>query len=94
MTRLFVGNLPVSATDSSISTLFAAHGKVENIVLVIDRETGRPRGFGFIEMPAPDAARAINGLHGHEFEGRVLKVKHAEELDTHADKKRGNRRRH
>jgi RNA recognition motif-containing protein len=94
MTRLFVGNLPVSATDSSISALFASHGKVESVDLVIDRETGRPRGFGFIEMPAPDAARAIENLHGQEFEGRTLKVKEAEEHPAQGDNQRGNRRRH
>jgi RNA recognition motif-containing protein len=94
MTRLFVGNLPASATDSSISALFASHGKVESVDLIVDRETGHPRGFGFIVMPAPDAARAIEKLHGQDFEGRTLKVKEAEELPAQGDRKRGNRRRH
>jgi hypothetical protein len=57
MTKLFVGNLPFSATDASLSAHFAAHGKVESIALITDRETGRSRGFGFIEMSASDAAR-------------------------------------
>ena len=78
MTRIFVGNLPVSTTNASLSALFAAHGKVEGVELVIDRETGRPRGFGFVDKPDPDAARAIQGLHGEDFEGRTLKVKEVE----------------
>ncbi len=93
MTRLFVGNLPVSATDSSLSALFAAHGKVNSVDLIIDRETGRPRGFGFIEMPDEDAARAILGLNGEEFEGRSLKVKEAEETSAKGEKRRGGIRR-
>jgi RNA recognition motif-containing protein len=94
MTRLFVGNLPVSATDSSVGALFATHGKVDSIDLIIDRETGRPRGFGFVEMPDEDAARAIQGLNGQDFEGRTLKVKEAEDRPPQGDKRRGSMRRH
>ena len=94
MTRLFVGNLPVSATDSSVSALFSLHGKVDSVDLIIDRETGTPRGFGFIEMPDDDAARAVASLNGQEFEGRTLKVKEAEEVPAQGAKRRGSMRRH
>ena len=94
MTKLFAGNLPASATESSLGALFAAHGKVESVEVVIDRETGRPRGFGFVDMPEMDAARAIQGLNGQEFEGRTLKVNEAEERPAQGAKKRNRPRRH
>jgi len=94
MTKLFVGNLPASATDASLGALFAAHGKVENIERIIDLKTGQPRGFGFIDMPAPDAARAVQNLHGHEFEGRALKVSEAEEKPPQGGKRRVRQRRY
>jgi RNA recognition motif-containing protein len=85
MTKIFVGNLPFSATSENVGALFAQHGKVETISLITDRDTGSPRGFGFIDMSASDAARAIQNLNGQDFEGRALKVSQAEE--------RGNNRR-
>lgn len=94
MTKIFVGNLPVSATQLSVGALFAAHGKVESVALIIDGATGLPRGFGFIEMPAPDAARAIQGLHGQDFEGRALKVNEAQERPAQGEKKRARPHRH
>lgn len=92
MTKIFVGNVPDSATSASVGELFAAHGKVERVALIIDHETGKPRGFGFVEMPAPDATRAIEKLHGQEFEGRTLKVVEAEERPAQGDKRRGRSR--
>ncbi len=94
MTRLFVGNLPVSATDSSLGALFAAHGKVESVERIIDRATGQPRGFGYVEMPAPDAVRALQCINGQDFEGRTLKVSEAEERPIQGDKKRRRPPRH
>ena len=78
MTKLFVGNLPFSATEESVRALFAPHGKIESLALINDRDTGRPRGFGFIEMPSADAAQAIQALNGKNFEGRDLKVSEAQ----------------
>lgn len=78
MTKLFVGNLPFSATEDSVRALFASHGTIETLALINDRETGRPRGFGFIEMSNADAARAIEALNGTDFEGRALKVNEAQ----------------
>ena len=79
MTKLFVGNLPFSATEDAVRELFTAHGTVEKIALIMDRETGRPRGFGFIEMSQADASRAIQGLNGTNMDGRSIKVSEAQE---------------
>jgi len=78
VTKLFVGNLPFSATEESVRALFAPHGKIESLALINDRETGRPRGFGFIEMSNADAANAMQALNGKNFEGRDLKVNEAQ----------------
>ncbi len=79
MTRLYVGNLPFSATDESVRALFSKHGTVEKVSLITDRDTGRPRGFGFVEMSNADAARAIESLNGVDFGGRPLKVNEAQD---------------
>lgn len=78
MTKIFVGNLPFSATETEIRSLFEQHGAVESLALINDRETGRPRGFGFIEMSNADAGRAIDQLNGHSMGGRALKVNEAQ----------------
>ena len=78
MTKLFVGNLPFSATEQSVRALFEPHGTIESIALINDRETGRPRGFGFIEMSSSDAAKAMQALNGKDFDGRALKVNEAQ----------------
>lgn len=79
MTRLYVGNLPFSATEDSVRALFSKHGTVENVSLITDRETGRPRGFGFVEMSSADAARAMQALNGTDLGGRPLRVNEAQE---------------
>jgi RNA recognition motif-containing protein len=80
LNKLYVGNLPFSATDSEVETLFAQHGTVTSVALINDRETGRPRGFGFVEMSDADGAqKAIAGLNGHEMGGRALRVNMAED---------------
>ncbi len=79
MTRIYVGNLPFSATEESLRALFAKHGTVEKVSLINDRDTGRPRGFGFVEMSSADAARAIQTLNGTDFGGRPLRVNEAQE---------------
>jgi len=79
MTKLFVGNLSFDTTEESLRALFAAHGTVETIALISDRDTGRPRGFGFIEMSNADASRAMQALDGKDFEGRTLKVNEAQQ---------------
>jgi len=79
MSKIYVGNLPFTATEDSVRTLFAQHGTVDGVALISDRETGRPRGFGFVEMPKSDAARAIQSLNGQDMEGRALKVNEAQD---------------
>ena len=79
MTKLYVGNLPFTATDEGVRTLFATHGTVEKVSLITDRDTGRPRGFGFVEMSDTDASRAMQALNGTDFEGRPLKVSEAQD---------------
>ena len=79
MTRIYVGNLPFSATDAELRELFSQHGTVESVSIITDRDTGRPRGFGFVEMSRADASRAIQNLNGKELGGRPLRVNAAQE---------------
>jgi RNA recognition motif-containing protein len=79
MTKLYVGNLPFSATEDSVRALFSNHGTVEKVSLINDRDTGRPRGFGFIEMSNADASRAMQELNGKDFDGRPLKINEAQD---------------
>ena len=76
--RIYVGNLPFSATEQQVEELFAAHGEVVSVALPTDRETGRPRGFGFVEMEKEAASAAIRALDGTDFGGRNLRVNEAE----------------
>jgi cold-inducible RNA-binding protein len=79
MAKIYVGNLPFSAGEADIRTLFAQHGTVESVSLPTDRETGRPRGFGFVEMSQGDAAKAIQSLNGYNMGGRPLRVNEAQD---------------
>jgi len=81
VTKLFIGNLPFSATEQSVRALFEPHGTIESLALLNDRDTGRPRGFGFIEMSSADASKAMQALNGKDFEGRALKVNEAQAKD-------------
>ncbi len=76
--KLYVGNLPYSMTDSELEALFADAGsQVQSAKVVMDRETGRSRGFGFVEMDDADGREAIEKFHGQEFQGRALVVNEA-----------------
>lgn len=79
MSKIYVGNLPFSATEDSVRELFSAHGTVQSVALIKDRDTGQPRGFGFVEMPNSDAAKAIQALNGQNMGGRPLKVNEAQD---------------
>lgn len=72
-TNIYVGNLPFSATAEAIEALFSPYGTVANVNLITDRDTGRLRGFGFVEM-ASGGNEAIAALHEQDFEGRPLTV--------------------
>jgi RNA recognition motif-containing protein len=78
--KLYVGNLPFSATEEELRELFGRHGSVDSVKVITDRETGRPRGFAFVEMSEPSAATdAIRGLDGSQLGGRALKVNEAQD---------------
>jgi cold-inducible RNA-binding protein len=78
--RLYVGNLPFHATEDLISQRFAACGEVREVALMLDRMTGRSRGFCFVEMATPEGAqKALSDLNGQDFEGRPLRVDMAQE---------------
>jgi RNA recognition motif-containing protein len=79
MTKIYVGNLPFTATEDEVRTLFAGHGTVETVALPTDRDTGRPRGFAFVQMSSSDAAKAIGALNGHSLGGRSLRVNEAQD---------------
>src|SRR4029434_176869 len=79
MTKLYVGNLPFTATEQAVRDLFAPHGTVEKLSLISDRDTGQPRGFGFVEMSSADASRAMQALNGQDFDGRSLKINEAQD---------------
>ena len=79
MKKLYVGNLPFTATEDAIRQLFAPHGTVHSVNLIMDRETNRPRGFGFVEMDDSAAAAAIKALDGYAMDGRNLSVNEARE---------------
>jgi len=79
MAKIYVGNLPFTATDTEIRNLFAQHGTVESVSLPTDRDTGRPRGFAFVEMSQSDASRAIQALNGQDLGGRPLRVSEAQD---------------
>lgn len=77
MKSIYVGNLPFSATEDQTRDLFAAYGEVSSVKFVMDRETGRFRGFGFVEMDDAGADEAVRSLNGSDFGGRTLKVNEA-----------------
>ncbi|MBV9182848.1 MAG: RNA-binding protein [Acidobacteria bacterium] len=78
MKNLYVGNLPHSTTEAELRTIFEAHGAVDKVSIVTDRETGRSRGFAFVEMTdASEADKAIAALNGTELGGRALTINEA-----------------
>ena len=78
--KLYVGNLSFNATEDELRELFGRHGSVDSVKVITDRETGRPRGFAFVEMSEPSAASdAIRALDGTQLGGRALKVNEAQD---------------
>ncbi len=78
--KLYVGNLPFSSTEEDLKDLFGRHGAVESVNVITDRETGRPRGFAFVEMEEASAAQdAISALDGSDLGGRNIKVNEAQD---------------
>ena len=77
MKSIYVGNLPFTATEDEVRALFSPFGDVPTVKIVSDRETGRPRGFAFVEMADADADNALKALEGHPMGGRALKINEA-----------------
>ena len=77
--KLFVGNLPWSVGDAELEEIFSPHGQVASARVITDRDTGRSRGFGFVEMEADDVAAVISATNGREIDGRPLRVNEAED---------------
>lgn len=81
--NLYVGNLTFNTTSADLESLFATHGEVTKAQVITDRETGRSRGFGFVEMSTSGAAKAaIDALNGHDVDGRPLTVNEAKERSS------------
>lgn len=94
MTSIYVGNLAHSATEDDLRQAFSQHGEVSSVTIVMDRETGRPRGFAFVEMPDGAAATAaINALNLHEIDGRSITVDEARPRKTGGPRSGGGSRR-
>lgn len=75
--RIFVGNLPFSASEGDLTALFEPFGEVQSIQIMTDRDTGKPRGFGFVEMSSEAGQKAIAALNGTDFQGRSLNINEA-----------------
>ena len=80
--KIYVGNLPFDSSEGAVERLFAEYGTVLSVALPTDRETGRPRGFGFVEMESADASKAITSLNGTDFGGRQLNVNEAKPRES------------
>ena len=90
--NIFVGNLAFTATEAEVRQLFAGYGVVDTVRLLTDRETGQPRGFGFVEMPnAREAQAAIAGLNGKDLGGRPLTINEARPREERGGPRRGPR---
>ena len=78
--KMFVGNLSFQTTESDVRAAFEQYGAVESVAIITDRDTGRSKGFGFVEMSEDDANKAIAGLSGSELDGRALTVNEAKPM--------------
>jgi RNA recognition motif-containing protein len=87
--RIYVGNLPYTCTEDELRELFGSYGNVDSVNLITDRETGRPRGFGFVEM-ASGGESAISALQAAAFGGRTLTVNEARPRDREPGRERSS----
>ena len=78
--KMFVGNLSFQTTESDVRSAFEQYGTVESVAIITDRDTGRSKGFGFVEMSEEDANKAIAGLSGSQLDGRALTVNEAKPM--------------
>lgn len=86
---IYVGNLPFTATETELRSLFETHGAVQSVKLVNDRDTGRPRGFGFVQMEDDQAQSAIEAINGTDMGGRSLRVNEARERNERRPRRSG-----
>jgi RNA recognition motif-containing protein len=78
-TRLYIGNLSLNTTTEGLKTLFGQHGSIARVKIVTDKNTGKPKGFGYVEMGTREAAQvAIAKLHGHALDGKIIKVRESQ----------------
>ena len=77
MSKIYAGNLPFSVDEDKLREIFTPFGAVEDVTVIRDRDTGRSRGFGFVQMPDADAQSAIEGLNGQAVDGRTLRISEA-----------------
>lgn len=87
--KIYVGNLPFQATEDNVRDMFEAYGTVESIAMINDRDTGRFRGFCFVEMPDSEAMAAIEALDGNDYDGRSLRVNEARPREERGGGSRG-----
>ena len=91
--KIYVGNMPYTVTSEALSDMFKEHGGVEEATVIMDRDTGRSKGFGFVDMPNnSDADRAIKALNGTQLEGRALTVNQARPRENRPREDRSSRR--
>ncbi len=88
MKKIYVGNLPWSAGDTELRDLFSSLGTVHSASVITDRDTGRSRGFGFVEMDDADAEKAINELNGRDMDSRPLRVNEAQDRQSRPSRDR------
>lgn len=89
--KLFVGNLPWSVGDTELTEIFTSHGAVQSARVISDRDTGRSRGFGFVEMETNDIDALIQATNGFEIDGRNLRVNQAEDKEASPRRNAGDR---
>jgi len=92
--NIYVGNLSYGMSEDELRDAFGAFGQVSSVKILMDRETGRSRGFGFVEMDAPDIAAVINAVNGREVDGRPLRVSEAEDKRDSRGPRRDSERRY
>ncbi|MBU1319373.1 MAG: RNA-binding protein [candidate division Zixibacteria bacterium] len=91
--NIYIGNLSFDATEEKLRQAFESYGEVTNVNMITDRDTGRPRGFAFVEMSGQsEATAAIDGLNGQDLDGRTLKVNEARQREDRGGGDRGQRR--
>ena len=88
--RLFVGNLSYQTTENDLTTLFEQAGQVDSVSIITDRDTGRSKGFAFVEMSSEDADKAITQFNGTEINGRALNVNEARPREDRSGNRGGN----